>query len=73
MTVQGPDALARGFPRDNAPRTAALTIAIVFSLMTFLFMNLVFLIEDHRRGQNVLNSFQNLLFKEPLSMDWLQG
>jgi len=71
--VQCPDASARGLPRDNAPRTAALMIVIIFSLMTFMFMDLVSLIEVHCRGQNVLNGFQNVSFKEHLSIDWLQG
>ena len=48
-------------------------IVIIFSLMTFMFMDLVSLIEVHCRGQNVLNGFQNVSFKEHLSMDWLQG
>ena len=44
-----------------------------FPLKIFMFMDLVSLIAENRRGQNVLNGFQNTSFNQHHSIDWLQG
>ena len=57
VTGQCPDALAGRLAKKNAPRTAAQKNVIIFPLKIFMFMDLVSLIAEYCRGQNILNGF----------------